>query len=414
MDRGMSLHLLVVNVHFAPHSYGGATLVAEAVARHLVHDHGMRVSAVSAVQRDDMAEYAVVRAQVGGIDSYLLNLPAARSYVERYRNGLVDERLAALIGRIAPDLVHLHCLQDLGAGLLSEVRRAGLPAILSLHDFWWLCERQFMIEPGGGYCGQSPVRIEGCRGCVDDFGRAARRMQYLRDQAALADVVTYPSRFARDLSEASGLAPGRGIVWANGVRPPGAGFARAQAARRAADPTLVFGYLGGPSRIKGWPDLRAAWAEVAHAGVRLELADGSLAGDWYAPRSLADLPGDLRVHPRFGPDGMDDFYAGIDVLLFPSQWKETFGLVLREAFARGLRVIRTRGGGAEEHGGRAREAVLPIGAGPQALADLMRAEIARGRQDLPPLPVTTQAAQAAQLAVIARRLVHPVADLARA
>ena len=38
---------------------------------------------------------------------------------------------------------------------------------------------------------------------------------------------------------------------------------------------------------------------------------------------------------------MDDFFAGIDVLLFPSQWKESFGLTVREALARDIWVIAT-------------------------------------------------------------------------
>jgi len=45
---------------------------------------------------------------------------------------------------------------------------------------------------------------------------------------------------------------------------------------------------------------------------------------------------------------MDDFYDGVDALLMPSLWKESFGLVVREALARGIWVITTEAGGASE------------------------------------------------------------------
>jgi glycosyltransferase involved in cell wall biosynthesis len=45
---------------------------------------------------------------------------------------------------------------------------------------------------------------------------------------------------------------------------------------------------------------------------------------------------------------MDAFFSEIDVLLFPSQWKESFGLSVREALARDVWVIATDAGGVVE------------------------------------------------------------------
>jgi glycosyltransferase involved in cell wall biosynthesis len=55
--------------------------------------------------------------------------------------------------------------------------------------------------------------------------------------------------------------------------------------------------------------------------------------------------GTLRTVPAYTQDTMEDFFAGIDVLVFPSQWKESFGLTVREALARDVWVIATEGGG---------------------------------------------------------------------
>ena len=58
--------------------------------------------------------------------------------------------------------------------------------------------------------------------------------------------------------------------------------------------------------------------------------------------------GQLRVIPAYSPAELDDFFAGVDVLVFPSQWKESFGLTVREALARDVWVIATEGGGPGE------------------------------------------------------------------
>ncbi|UUS16126.1 glycosyltransferase [Stenotrophomonas sp. CD2] len=45
---------------------------------------------------------------------------------------------------------------------------------------------------------------------------------------------------------------------------------------------------------------------------------------------------------------MDSFFGSIDVLLFPTQWKESFGLSVREALIRDVWVIATDAGGVVE------------------------------------------------------------------
>ncbi|MFC6582516.1 hypothetical protein [Sulfitobacter aestuariivivens] len=44
-----------------------------------------------------------------------------------------------------------------------------------------------------------------------------------------------------------------------------------------------------------------------------------------------------------------------------SQWKETFGLAVREALARGIALIQTDSGGTTEHGTVPADKLIPIG-----------------------------------------------------
>ena len=365
-------HIALLNVFFAPHSFGGATVVAEEVAQVLRRDHGLRISAISAMHRRDLPPYRVMKTQSDGIDSYLINLPPGRSYAEVYDNPEVTAPVAELLDQLAPDLVHAHCLQDLGIGVLGAVRARDLPLVLSVHDFWWLCERQFMIRPNRAYCGQNPVKIDACKGCVAELPRAKTRFHALHKAAAQADLITFPSRFARDLCQASGLVAPRLAVWENGITAPGAGFFQAQAARRAGDPRLVFGYLGGVTQVKGWPLIRSAFERLDQGDLAGWLVDLSLTGDEWQDQNLDRMRGDWRIHPRFARADMDAFYAKIDVLLFPSQWKETFGLTVREAAARGIHVLQTNSGGAAEWDGADPATMLQIGDGPEQLCAKIR------------------------------------------
>jgi glycosyltransferase involved in cell wall biosynthesis len=392
-DRTLG-HVVVVNIFFAPYSYGGATVVAEQVAQALQRNHATRVTAISVVNRPDIFPYSVMKVERDGIQNYLINLPHGRDYAEHYSNPRVTEIVSGLLDSLQPDLLHAHCIQEIGAGILSMAKRRGLPVVLSVHDFWWICERQFMIRPSQRYCAQDPVKIENCAGCVDNLPRARLRLEALRAEAAQVDLMTFPSAFARDLTARSGITAARQEIWENGVPLPGDGFFAAQAARRARDKRLVFGFVGGPSQIKGWPLIKSAFEAIGRDDFAGYLVDGSMDGSWWGGEDISRMKGDWQIYPRFKQDEMDAFYAEIDVLLFLSQWKETFGLSIREAMGRGIRVIQTDSGGTTEFDGADRSEMLQIGDGPKKLQRKLEKLLAAPYQPPQPRAVTSYADQA--------------------
>ena len=397
-------HILLANVFFAPFSYGGATIVAEQVAHALIRHGGFRITAVSLCSRHDLAPYSVIKSQKDGITNYLINVPPGRSYGEMYDNPEVTARLAELMATLTPDLVHVHCIQDMGTGIIDVAHAADVPVVLSVHDFWWICERQFMIRVDQKYCGQHPVQIENCKGCVENFYAAKVRQARLKQAGAKVACVTYPSQFALDLSERSDFAKDKGVVWENGVRLPGTDFFEKQAQRRKEDKQLTFGFVGGPSQIKGWPLIRKAFARVENDDFKVLVVDGSLDGSWWADHDFSKLPGDWQVRPRFTQDSMDDFYAEIDVLLFMSQWKETFGLAIREALARGIKVIQTDSGGTTEHGATRADELIPIGAPAEVLRAQLESTLSARFLQRRPHAVVSFDQQAAAFAKLSQRV----------
>lgn len=400
------MRLLVMNVYFRPTTYGGATVVAEEVALALKANHGVEICVISAVSRLDLVPYAVQRIEVQGMPHFLINLPPGRTAQEIESNPRVAERVAQIAQFFQPDLVHAHSVQELGAASLTALKAAGLPVVLSVHDFWWICERQFMMRPNGKYCGQDPIDVERCRGCVDDVSRTRTRSQTLGQVARSCDHITYPSNFALDLSLRSGFGDAaRSSVWENGIQPPQPDFWAKQAAHRTSGRPFTFGYLGGPSDMKGWPMLRRAMLELDRDDFELRLVNGSPWGNWWDGHDLTKLHGTVRVVPRFSQSQLDDFFAQIDCLLFLSQWKETFGLTIREAISRGIRVIQTDSGGTVNHPLADPAHLIPLG----NQVERLKAEINRvldAPADHPrPATVTTYAQQAAAFHQLAQSLI---------
>ena len=389
------MRLLILNVHFSPATYGGATVVAEEVAQALRRDHGVQVFVISAVSRGDLVPYAVMRVESLGMVHYMINLPHGLGALMSESNPHVAERVAGLVASIAPDLAHVHCIQELGAGCITALQAAGVPVILSVHDHWWLCERQFMMRPNGRFCGQDPIRIEACRGCVDDISRSRRRMASLGAIAARCDRITYPSAYAMDLSLRSGLGhAAQSVIWTNGVRLPGPDFSVAQARHRAKQGKLVFAHVGGPSDSKGWPVIKAAFTAIDRDGFELRLVNGSPWSNWWDGHDLTGLRGDVQVVPRFAQGQIDDFYAEVDCLLFLSQWKETFGLTIREAISRGVRLIQTDSGGTVEHALADPARLLPIGAPASRLVSELTRVLDTPRDHPAPVAVLSYSDQA--------------------
>jgi len=87
--------------------------------------------------------------------------------------------------------------------------------------------------------------------------------------------------------------------------------------------------------------------------------------------SLTDwpVPGYVRIVPGYDHDSIDEFFGSIDALLFPSQWRESYGLTVREAVLRGVWPILTDGGGTAEHIVDGKNGtIFPLSGGANALA----------------------------------------------
>ena len=152
----------------------------------------------------------------------------------------------------------------------------------------------------------------------------------------MVDVYITPTEFAREKFIQSGLAPGKIFVKPNFVHPdPGVGNGSGGYAL----------FVGRLSKEKGLDTLLAAWNCLQHKIPLKIVGDGPLANhvtettsrlsqvEWLSTKTLAE------VYELMGQAMM---------LIVPSQWYETFGRVVAEAFTKGTPVIASNIGATAE------------------------------------------------------------------
>lgn len=338
------MRIMIVNVHFAPESFGGATLVAEETAVRLTQA-GHEVVVVCATGNRALSHGEMRRYEALNVPVVAIRHSGNHTIEGEYDDPVATARFHEVLDAVRPDVIHFHAIQMLGIGLVEAAQAQGIPTVVTLHDAWWLCERQFMVRANGKYCGQVAIDPDVCATCVDVPARSlARQQRSIQVLSGCARVLT-PSTFWRDLMVASGVPGNITFVNANGVSRPQPGWRRAQRSG-----PVRFGFIGGLHPVKGYHQVVGALQSLPRTDYELKVVDATARiGGSSFDHSNWDLPGLVTVVPGYDRESIDEFFGGIDVLLFPSQWKESYGLTVREAILRGVWPIVTDGGGTVEH-----------------------------------------------------------------
>jgi glycosyltransferase involved in cell wall biosynthesis len=348
--------LLVLNVFFAPQSYGGATRVVQEQVLELTQNHSDSTDVtVLCIESDPWQHPKLSSTQVGeaeeeaeddaalpldvwdwhGARVVRLTVPAKRSWadiqepkVERFcRQWLADEGF---------DLIHGHCCQVLTASPLVAARKLGIPYRISLHDAWWISPELFLVSPGGRLIDPALPFDH-----IDGTPTAQEKTIALERRSILAGILQgAQQRLAvsapfRDVYQRAGVE--HVDVRENSWTPmPAAAASRGN--HQPGDPWRIC-HVGGMAPHKGYAIFRQAVHQLPHGlALHFTVVDHQLS-DNDRPY-ISEWNGySVTFIPPVPMAQMEGFYANQDVLVAPSIWPESFGLVTREALSAGLWVI---------------------------------------------------------------------------
>lgn len=333
--------LLVVAVYFPPQTIGGATRVVRDNIDYFL-DHATDAFEIAVVATDSDVEpaYQTRIDAYRGVPVYRIAAPQVAYGDWHGFDPGIKTPFEALLDRFEPDLVHFHCVQHLTGSVVESVAERGLPYLITLHDAWWISDFQFLIDEDGQLRTPSadPLR-DGMNRRVTPIASIARRRGLARLMEGAAGLLAVSNAFA-DLYRAAGHP--RTISVQNGVSP----LPRVDR-RPSATGRVRLGQIGGRTVHKGAVLIEAVLRAHAFDQLSMTVVDHAHDGDYLREELWGTTP--VRIIGRMVQERICDLYAEIDVLLAPSLWPESFGLVTREARAAGLWVVASdRGAIGEE------------------------------------------------------------------
>lgn len=247
------------------------------------------------------------------------------------------------IAAAACDLLHVHHWHQLGDEIVATAHAHGIPAVVTLHDFYTSCPRFFRHRDGSLCAPATPYAT--CVQCVAAAAaadpllvqerlqlHATRMLAELRAAQRILALSRAQLEYLMQIPELHGLA-----IDVVDLPPPWeATPATAPPARTPHAPFRLVTW-GGLVRPKGLGTLRDACralpvpVELHHYGDRIDeqlaadlLGDPSVPVILHGPQDLAQMRATL---------------AGYDLAVFPSSYLETYGFAVDEAMQTGLPVL---------------------------------------------------------------------------
>lgn len=378
------MRVILAVPHFPPRHVAGAELRAYRLARWLLaQGHEVQVICIGDVWEGDEAAGLTVSEEIyDGIAVQRLGCSIAAwqgPLQGAYDNPLLLQHLGQAIASFRPDLVHLISGYLMGSAPLRAAREAGVPAVVTLTDFWFLCPTLSLLRGDGRLCwGPEPAECTRCwlnrrrpfqwleshapavtrpvapwirRGIFVPAPWTARMAYYSRRQRSLAAELNKAhalmciTRFLAKVHVANGIDPDRFTV----IPYRSAGRVESAVGPLAGgdgNGKVRFAYLGKVFPHKGVDVLVQAFRQLPESRATLTIF-GAIEPASFEKRLLRMARGNSAIHfaGRYDNDRLGELLEGVDVVVAPSVWHENAPRAIVEAFQHGKPVVGSNVGG---------------------------------------------------------------------
>jgi glycosyltransferase involved in cell wall biosynthesis len=350
------MRILYLAHQYPPEFIGGVELYTQGVAQSFAQ-HGWKVavfhrsyapkSLCEVNQQGDLTVYKLASGSPSPIGRFLATWRLSGSL--NFWRKAIDE--------FQPDLVHVQHLLGLPTSLLEHLHRVGIPYLITLWDYWWVCANANLLTNYAQSACSGPKAFLNCTHCA--VARLGKRPAWLLTPLLVGLFVDRNRRLEQLLKRASALVAPSEFVWRwykqRGipehllitVKPGAIPPAQLNSMHQSGGDHLRVLYVGGIAANKGVHTLIEAlrWVE---GNIRLYIAGNLSTHPQYASklRQLADhrvtFIGELNRH------GVWQAMMNADIVAVPSLWHETFCFVAHEALAAGTPVLASATGALPE------------------------------------------------------------------
>ena len=293
---------------------------------------------------DTFASYVELEPPPGGVAA--LGAAARMVWSRSARRGL-----AAALERFRPDIVHCHNIyHQLSPSVLAATRAAGVPVVMTLHDYKLACPSYQMLDHGrpcDACVGHStlPAVRKRCKGgslAASSLLALESGIHRLTGAYDGVDAFVSPSAFLAGVMARAGLDQERLHVVPHFVLAEGTPRA-ADAADRGAAGVVFAGRLSHEKGVDTLVEAAAAAPEVAV----------HIAGDGPERPALERLAAQRQVsnvtfHGRLAKAELQRLVATSAATVVPSRWYENQPMTILESYAAAVPAVVTSLGGSPE------------------------------------------------------------------
>lgn len=277
------------------------------------------------------------------------------------------------IRKVSPDIVHIHTIMGLPKEFLEVLKDGNVKTVFTTHDYYGLCPKMLTSDPleklksskcsyDCMLCSVGPrlqkirlmqshayqtfkelkvvkyLREKQRKKVTDNLStfrfndeQAEKRYQlrrYYLEMFELIDLYHFNSTVAKSVFKQ--YLPN---IKGNVLPLVEKGLHKTNITKDITGQVVV-GFLGGVSEKKGFTQIKQVTNKLTQQGLKFKLlCAGSASNDHFFEKTNVS---NLGIIPR---SKIKNFYQQIDILVVPSQWHETFGLVVLEALANNTPVI---------------------------------------------------------------------------
>lgn len=256
--------------------------------------------------------------------------------------------MGKVLADFRPDIVHLHNIyHQLSPSILNGIARAGIPCVMTLHDYKLACPSYQLLDHGAlcEACVTGGPWQAARRRCKDGSLAASSLLALeswlhrVTGAYSPVDVFISPSRFLADVMARAGVFPDRLRVVNHFVE-------LTQPASTSDGGSLLF--AGRLSAEKG-VDVLIEAISMTGTGACLDIAgDGPERARLEALTSRHAMDSRITFHGRLPKPELTRLINRSTASVVPSRWHENQPMSVLESFAAGVPVIATSLGGLPE------------------------------------------------------------------